>query len=254
MRFLSLCLALAGVGTASAQDPRPQHVIQVMGIGTISTMPDIALIDYWTAGEGKTPDDASSALEARQKTIIGGVSGLLGGAARIANSNLVVIAVRGPDCQKGNSYNQQPRLDEGPCAIIGYLATIQGTIRTAQIGKAGTAVALASRLGARDARLQSFQLSDRQAAYSAAMEKAIADARRQAANIARAAGAKLGPILVLRDQNFRPTNDTMASDIGVLTPPAPPPPAAPRAPIEIGISPQPIETSAQVYVCFAIAE
>ena len=81
------------------------------------------------------------------------------------------------------------------------------------------------------------------------MEKAVADARRQAATIARAAGAKLGPILQLRDQNFRPANEIVASDIGVLAPPAPPPP---RAPIEIPVNPQPIETNAQVYVSFAI--
>ena len=252
MRFLSLCLALAGAGTANAQESPPQHVIQVMGVGKVSTMPDIALIDYWAAGEGKTPDDASSALVARQKAIISGVNGLLGGAAQITNSELVVIAVRGLDCQKGNNYNQ-PRLDEGPCAIIGYLATIRGTIRTTQIGKVGTTVGLASQLGARDTRLLSFELRDRQSAYSAAMEKAVADARRQAATIAKAAGEKLGPILQLRDQNFRPAGDITASDIGVLTLSAPPPPPAPRAPIEIGINPRPIETNAQVYVSFAIA-
>lgn len=250
MRFLSLCLTLVGSGTAFAQEVRPQHVIQVMGVGKVSTMPDIALIAYWTAGEGKTPDDASSMLVARQKAIVGGVNGLLGGKAQISNSELVVIAVRGPDCQRGNNSNQ-PRLDEGPCAIVGYLATIRGTIRTTEIGKAGTAVGLASRLGARDARLQMFELSDRQSAYSAAMEKAIIDARRQAATIAKAAGAKLGPILQLRDQNFRPADEIVAPYITVSAPPAPP---APRAPIEIGVNPQPIETNAQVYVSFAIAE
>jgi len=250
MRSLAVGLALLGASAASAQDGPAAHVIQVTGIGRVSTMPDVALIDYWVAGEGKTPDDASSALVAKQKAIIGGVSGLLRGAAQISNSNLVVIAVRGPECRNGNGYDQQPHFDEGPCAVIGYLATIQGTIRTSHIDQAGTAVGLASRLGARDARLRSFELSDRQTAYAAAIESAIADAKRQAVTIARATGEKLGPILMLRDQNFRPVDDITVTGMRVS---APPPPPAPRAPVEIGINPQPIETNAQVYVSFAIA-
>lgn len=248
MRSLALCAALIGATAASAQDASPPHVIQVTGIGRVSTMPDVALIDYWVAGEGKTSDDASSALVAKQKAIIGGVGGLLHGAAQISNSNLVVIAVRGPEC-RNNDFNQQPRFDEGPCAVIGYLATIQGTIRTPQIGEAGTAVGLASRLGARDARLRAFELSDRQTAYSVAMERAVADAKKQAAAIAKAAGEKLGPILMLRDQNFRGAEDIVVTGTRVSAPPPPPPP---RAPVEIGVAPQPIETSAQVFVGFAI--
>jgi len=249
MRSLGLCLALLGAGAASAQDAPSPHVIQVMGVGRISTMPDVALIDYWTAGEGKTPDDATAALVAKQKAIIGGVSALLHGTTQITNSNLVVIAVRAPECQNNNGFNQ-PRFDEGACAVIGYLATIQGTIRTSEVEKAGTAVGLASRLGARDARLQSFGLRDREAAYSAAMESAIADAKRQATAMAKAAGEKLGPILMLRDQNYRQGEDIVVTGTRVSAPPAPPPPPAP---IEIGVNPQPIETNAQVYVSFAIA-
>lgn len=248
MRSLGLCVVLFGATAACAQEASLPHVIQVMGTGHVSTAPDLAQIDYWTAGEGKTPDDASTALVARQNAIIGGVNALLHGDAQISSANLVVIAVRGAECQN-NNFNQ-PRFDEGPCAVIGYLATIQGTIRTSEVAKAGTIVGLASRLGARDARLQSFGLRDRGAAYSAAMESAIADAKRQAATIARAAGEKLGPILTLRDQNFRPTEEIVVTGSRM---PSPPPPPAPRAPIEIAVSPQPIETNAQVYVSFAIA-
>ena len=248
MRIVGFGLALLSVGGAVAQEPPHPHVIQVTGVGTVATAPDLAVIDYWAAGEGKTPDDATNALVARQKAILAGITGLLQGSARITNGSLSVIAVRGPDCRDANGYNPQPKLEQGPCAVAGYLATIQGTIRTSQVDKAGTAVGLVSRLGARDARLQSFQLADRQAAYSAAMERAIADAKRQAATIAHAAGEKLGPIVMVRDQNFQP-----AEDIGIIALRAPAPPPPPLAPVEIGINPQPIETRAQVFVSFAIA-
>jgi len=251
MRYAGLCLVLAGTTAVSAQEPpRPPHVIQVVGMGRVSTMPDLAVIDYWAAGEGKTPDEASGMLAASQKAINNGVSRLFRGAAQITNSNLVVIAVRGPDCQGTNGYNAQPRLNEGACAIKGYLATMQGTIRTPQIEKAGTAVALASQLGARDARLQTFQLTNSPAAYGAAIGAAIADARRQAATMARAAGEKLGPIIAMRDQNFRPAEEIVVSGMDTVSVSAP---AAPRVPVAIDVNPRPIDTTAQVYVTFAIA-
>jgi uncharacterized protein YggE len=254
MRVRGFCLGwaatLAIATTAAAQGPSPR-TIQVMGSGNVSTMPDLALIGYWATGQGKTPDEASSALASRQQAINDGVRGLLRGAAQISNSNLVVNAVRGAECERNGNYNPQPRLDDGPCAIIGYLATIQGTIRTPEVDKAGTAVALASRLGARDARLEAFQLSDGQSAYGRAMDAAIADAKQQASRIARAAGATLGPILVIRDQNFRAGSDVVATDIGAF-PSAPPAPPAPRAPVTIEINPRPIETTAQAYVTFSL--
>ena len=248
MRFTGFCLASALAGAAAAQGPSP-HIVQVTGTGKVSTMPDVALIEYWTSGQGKTPDEASRALTARQQAINDGMRGLLGGATQISNSNLVLNAVRGAECQNNGNYNAPPRLDEGACAIIGYLASIQGAVRTSQVDKAGTAVGLASRLGARDARLQMFQLSDGQPPYGRAMDAAIADAKQQATRIAKAAGATLGPILTIRDQNYRPGGDVIASDVGVFAPPAPPPPLAP---VRIEVKPRPIETTAQVYVTFAL--
>jgi uncharacterized protein YggE len=84
------------------------------------------------------------------------------------------------------------------------LCRIQGTIRTSQSDKAGTAVALTSQLDARDVRLQTFKLTNSPSAYSAAIGAAIADARRQAAAMAKAASEKLGLIIAMRDQNSDP--------------------------------------------------
>lgn len=253
MRFAGFCLALAGTTGVAAQEPAsPPHVIQVTGVGKISTLPDMALLNFWASGEGKTPDEASSALAARQKAIVEGLNGLLRGNSQITSSNLVVIAVRGPDCQGQNNYNPQPRLDVGACAIVGYLATVQGTIRTSLVDKAGTAVGLASQLGARDARLQMFQLTDAQWAYSAAMSMAIADAKRQASIMAKAAGEKLGPVTMIRDQNYRPTEDPAFVAMRAAAPPGTAAPPAVRVPVRIDVNPQPIETTAQVYVTFAL--
>ena len=249
MRLVAVCAFLACAVPGAAQDVQPSgRTIQVMGSGRVSSMPTIAVIDYWMTGEGKTPDDATTALVARQKAIVDGVGGLLGGTAAMTNSNLVVIAARGPQCDHANGYNAQPRLSEGPCAITGYLATMQGSIRTPLVAKAGTAAGLASRLGARDARVQNFILSDGGAAKRAAVVEAVAEAKRLAGALAAAAGEKLGPILAIRDQNYNP-----AEDMTVVAMSAPAPPPAPRAPVEIQVKPGPIETNAQVYLTFALA-
>ena len=188
MRVVALGAVLACAVPGAAQDIQPSgRTIQVMGSGKVSSMPTIAVIDYWMAGEG-------------------------------------------------------------PCAITGYLATMQGSIRTPLVAKAGTAAGLASRLGARDARVQNFILSDGGAAKRAAVVEAVAEAKRLAGALAAAAGEKLGPILAIRDQNYNP-----AEDMTVVAMSAPAPPPAPRAPVEIQVKPGPIETNAQVYVTFALA-
>lgn len=246
MRWTAIIVALLGAPSVSAQDIMPPaRTIQVTGVGKVATPPSLAGINYWLAGEGKTSDDASRALVARQTDIARGVAGLLGSDVDVTDSNLVVIAVRGPQCPAG--YNAPPQLSEGACAIVGYLATMQGYIRTPSVTKAGTAVALISHLGARDARIGGFMLADAGQAQRAALLAAVANARRQATALAAAAGEKLGPVQTIRDQNY-----AAADTIQVSAPAAPPPPQAPLA-VAIDINPRPIETVAQVFVTFAIA-
>jgi uncharacterized protein YggE len=225
-----------------------ENTVVVTGSGKVSTPPNVAVVQYSLAGEGRTADDASRELVRIRKTIIDQVGGVLGGSAVATDSDLVVLPVRGARCENASGYNAQPRLSEGECAVIGYLATSQGTIRTSQISKAGTAVGLASRLGARDARLQGFELEDNRAAQRAAMADAVADARRQGSTIAAAAGRRLGAIVNIRDQNSGYGEVIVRARMPMNAPPPPPPPP----PVEINLSPRPIETTARVDVTFAL--
>lgn len=76
---------------------------------------------------------------------------------------------------------QQPRLSTGDCAVTGFIATMQTRVRTYAVAKAATAAGLASRLGASDARLQGYALSNPEAAQARANTAAIAVATRRAA-------------------------------------------------------------------------
>ena len=249
MRLAGIIIALALATPVDAQDGASPRGIQVVGNGRVSTMPDMAVLHYWITREGKVPDDASKAIAAKVAAVNNGLRGLLQGGVEITNSDLVIIAVRGSGCENGSGYNATPRFDQGTCSIVGYLATLEGTIRMSDVSKAGTAAGVAARLGARDARLQAYELKDRRAAYQMAMQAAIADAKSQAVLIARAADRKLGALLTVRDQNYRVAEDV--GTIPVMVPAAPPPPP-PLAPVVIDLKPSPIHTDAQVLVSFAI--
>ncbi|HEX8446899.1 MAG TPA: SIMPL domain-containing protein [Sphingomonas sp.] len=247
--LLCLSLALALAAPLSAQVAgRDAPTIQVVGSGSVSTIPDRAQIDYWVTGEGKTADDAALALNAKQRAISGGFSRLLGTRMQLTGGNVIMIEARDPRCARQDGYDNRPTLSEGNCVVTGYVATLQGSVRTERIDKAATAVGLAGRLGARDARLQSFQLGDDKPARRAAMADAIANARAQAEALATAAGAKLGPVIMIRDQQNMTRFDVVATGsraAPVMSAPAP-------APISIDVAPRPIDTRAEVYVTYAI--
>jgi uncharacterized protein YggE len=243
--LLPVLLFASAAGAQSATIS--ENTLQVNGTGRVSAAPDVAVIEYSLAGEGATADQASRALVATRKAIVDQLGALLEGQATATDSNLVIMPVRGSKCENAAGYNAQPRLSQGECAVTGYLATSQGNMRTPQVAKAGTAVGLASRLGARDARIQGFELSDPRSARRAAVADAVTEAGRQAGVIAAAAGRRLGPIIAIRDQSSS-YGDVIVTRRSIGAPPPPPPPP----PVQIDLSPRPIETTAGVDVTYSL--
>lgn len=245
---LGIC-AVALPAWAQQQPPLPPPSIQVVGVATVSTKPDRATLVYWVTGEGKTADEASANLASKQKTIVDGLLGLLGPDTQLSSGEVSVMEVRSPKCDGPGNYNNRPRLSDGDCALLGFLATLQGTGQTPAVEKAGTAAGLAARLGARDARVSGFVLSNPAEAQRRATAAAIVNARSQAEAMAASAGVRLGPLLSLSDQNGRNELLVTGAFARAGVPPAPP---APPAPVAIPVSPRPLETQARVYAQFAI--
>ncbi|KQT31967.1 hypothetical protein ASG29_08865 [Sphingomonas sp. Leaf412] len=251
IRPLLLATALIlPVAAAAQDDARRDRTIRVMGSGTVETAPDVARIDYWVRGEGATPDAATAALAQRQKAIAAGVTGLLGGQAEVTTANVTVIEVRDKACDDNRGYGSNPRLSQGACAIVGHLATMQAGVKTRAVDKSATAVGLASRLGASDARLAGFELSNPADAKRRATVAAIADAKARAETLAAGAGARLGELVSVSDQSGGgPAEMVVTGSRPAAAPPPPPPPP----PVAIDIKPRPIETRQQVYVAYSIA-
>lgn len=248
MRRMIVVAALLGATPADAQDT-PARLIQVTGSATVETAPDIAVLSITLRGEGRTADDATRQLATRQKAVTGGLAALLGADGEPKTGDVTVTQARGEGCADGADDDGKPRLSTGRCAVTGYIATMQMTLRTRQVTKAATAAGLASRLGASEARLDGFGLADPDAARTRARAAAVMAARRQAEALANGAGVRLGEVMTIRDQ--------MDYDVvvtGARKSPAAPPAQMSPAPVEIEATPRPIDTRAQVFVAYAIAD
>lgn len=249
-RAVPFLLAIAAVSapsaSADAQAPEPdRRTVQVTGNGMVETPPGIATITFTVVGEGRTADEATAALAAKHKAIVEALAGLLGDRTRITAGSVAAAIATGPACQRYGP----AQMSSGDCAVTGYLATLNGEVRTSTVAKAGTAAGLAARLGARSAAIAGFALPDEAEARRRATVAAIADARARAAALAQGLGQRLGPVMRISDQEGRaPSGDIVVTGAA----PAPPPPPPPPPPIPIDITPRLIETRAQVYVTFAL--
>jgi len=246
MRTAAVAVVLLGATPAFGQIATISHTIDVTGHGKVSVPPDTANIHYWLRGEGKTPDEAARAMVDAQGRVENGLKGFLGPQAVITNSNLVVIEARDPGCK--TPYGQAG-LSEGNCAIVGYLATAEADVMTPGVSKAATAVGLASRLGVRDARLQSFELRDAAEARRSAMTQAVNDALAQAEILAAAARGHVGRVISIQYGSYGVSPIIVRGSRVVASAPPPPPPPPP---VEVDMKPRPQDVSADVSVSYEL--
>lgn len=194
--------ALLMPSLTSAQDRLAPREIKVTGSGSVEMPPDIARLGYAVRGEGASPDAATSALANRHKAIASAIMGLLGSGTEMKTEKISVVEVRGRECDGNDEdYDVKPRLSQGACSIAGYLATMRVNFVTSAVSKSGTAIGLAARLGASDARLDGFDLARPADARMRAAAFAMADAKARAQQLATSAGVKLGEIVAVTDQS-----------------------------------------------------
>lgn len=249
MRF-PIILALAVAGPAFAQPAYAQSVepprISVVGTGTVKTAPDVAVINYSVRGEGQTSDAAVGALVARRNRIEAGLA-TFGAKVEVRTGRMAITEVRGKDCpQYGPA-----RLSVGECTVLGFVAELPTTLRTADVTRSGTMVGLIGRLEGTSPSLSDFSLADPKLAQRRAITAALADARDKAEAIAAGTSRHLGRLLAATNGNAMSEvrNDIIVTGRRVDSPA----PAPPAPPIAVDLNPQPIETAAIVTVMYEIA-
>lgn len=245
--------AMLAASAAAAEEPanHPSTIV-VLGVGEVETPPDIATLAFSVRGEGATSDAATQALVDKQRAILAGLRDLTHGAIEVRTGNVEINAARAGECPIGR-YGGNSNLSTGACAIIGYVATLETTVRMKDITRIGTATALAGQRGAATASISGFDLVADGEARRAATAAALADARRQAETIAAGAHETLGKLISVRDQQTfgAPPSDIVVTGARVDAPPAPPPPPPPP---EVSLTPAPIATTTRLTVIYAIAE
>jgi len=270
---VALCM-LATPTVAQSLTPQPNTIL-VMASGSVKTPPDTANLAIVIRGEGKTPDDATRALAAKMKAITNGLRSL-DPTVDIRTSSVAIGEAYAGTCNRdadlplstelriaaaadalsteadqlvGGEPPATTKNPRNPCAVTGYIARSDASVRMHKIADAGTAVGLAGRLGASSAGLESFDLTSDDKARAAATAAAIANARAQAGAIAAGSGTKLGGIVSVADGTGdvvvameKLAHTTTAYDVLSSPPPVP-----------IDIAPKPVVTSARLLVTFAVS-
>lgn len=244
MLFLSLLTGVSNPALAAAPVEPPRIV--VVGHGTIKTDPDVVLLSFSIRGEGATSDAAAAELVRKRAAISDGLAKLLGEDVAMNTGELSIKEAREKACDQDD---EQPRLSTGACAVRGYVASMDASLRISPLKDAGTALSLSGRLGASDPELSNFGLRSVGDARRRAEAAAIEDAHDRALGIAAASGSRLGGLIRVEDQA---AEDRRSMDIVVTARRSVAPPALAVAPIVIDLKPVPIETTAALVVTYAV--
>jgi uncharacterized protein len=167
---------LAGVSLpATARgDAATPDTVTALGHGVVTVAPDAAAV---TAGVHTQSPTAAGALadDARQMTAV-----------------VAALEAAGGDDLQTQQVSLYPQTNEQG-RVTGYVADNSVSATTA-IANAGALVDAAVKAGANTVGGPSLSVSDRDARYREALEKAVDDARRKAEALAHAGGFGVGPV------------------------------------------------------------
>lgn len=245
--IIGLALAIAAPATALAQDISERPSIVVVGRGSAERAPDGFTVTGTLYGRGADQAAALQALARVQGAVmerLPHLDGLL--APVLTTGDVSVEPLNDPECGAAR-YNS-----EEACPIIGYAAEIDLMLKSSPVAQAGNAVSYLAELGARDARISAFTLSDASTLRDEANRAAYADARRQADLLAAISGQTIVRVLRLQDAGARidtlARNDTLTLDTVEALPTG----RTYQSYMELIVLPTPVRREASVTVVFEI--
>jgi uncharacterized protein len=183
---LALALvALAGCGqigtSSSGGTATAANTVTASGAGTAQALPDTAEMSF---GVTTTSPNAKSALDEASQ-----------GAEKIASA-VKKQGVVGEDVQTQDVSVYPQTVDQnGKQVITGYQASLSVRVKVRDIAKLGEIISAANAAGANDISGPTFTVADPAPARAKAIDQAVADARRSAEAMAKAAGKSVGTVL-----------------------------------------------------------
>jgi hypothetical protein len=186
----ALVIAAFAFGPAHATE-KIERAVTVTGEGTVTAVPDTALIRIGVTSQGKTALAASDANARETAAVI----------AAIKESG-----VADKDVQT-STLSLQPQYDQskpGNARLTGFRVTHQLTITVRNIDQLSAVIDRAISVGANEMSGIEFVVSDQGKLLDRARTEAIADAHRKAELYAGAAGMKVGRVIAITEEGALP--------------------------------------------------
>jgi uncharacterized protein len=190
-RGFAFALIAGTAALAPLSAPAMDKLVTVTGEATVSVAPDAAMIRIGVTSQGKTARAASLA-NAKQMTAVLAAIKASGVADRDVQTTQLSLQPQ-YESDKGNT----PQL-------TGFRATNQLNIKIRDINKLPDLLDHAIGAGANEMSGIEFVVSERSKLLDQARDDAIADARRKAELYAKAAGAKVGPVVSITEEGSSP--------------------------------------------------
>ena len=175
-------LALAGCGSATTTtSSAADNTVTASGAGTAQAVPDTAEMSF---GVTTISPNAKSALDDASR-----------GAEQIASA-VKKQGVADEDIQTQNVSLYPQTIDQdGKQVITGYRASLSVRVKVRDISKLGDVISAANAAGANDINGPTFTIDDPAPIRAKAIDEAVADARKSAEAMAKAAGKSVGAVL-----------------------------------------------------------
>ena len=177
---MGACSSVVPAATSNSVQDKPS--VSVNGQGTVSLTPDMATISVGV----QTEDADAEAATAENNTKTEAIS-----------AALVAFGIEEKDIKTTNFsvYPNQRFNNEGEVANVTYIVQNTVTVTIRELGTLGEVLDAVIADGANNIYGVTFDIADREAAYSQAIDAAVANAQTRASALAAAAGADLGEVL-----------------------------------------------------------
>ncbi|MEO0617662.1 MAG: SIMPL domain-containing protein [Pseudomonadota bacterium] len=181
-------LASPSVAAEHTDRAKPRH-ITVTASGTVRAVPNIAFISTGVETTGKTAQDA---LDENSRAMRRVIARLKDNGIRSGNITTSSLSVNPRYERRQANQATEPR-------IVGYSVVNNVRIRVTDISILGDVIDQVTRTGANRIGGISFQVRRAEQRRDEARTRAVENARRRAELYARAAGASLGDVLMIRE-------------------------------------------------------
>ena len=188
---VGLALTLASAPAVAQQQQPPERYISVTGEGEVQVVPNLAIIDAGVTTQGKTARIASDSNSATMAKVLAALK-----AAGIAERDV-----------QTSQFSIRPLHDyrkNGDNRITGFQASNRVSVKVRDITRIAAVLDQVIEAGANDLSGIHFTVSERSKPLDKARGDAVADARRKAELLAKAAGVKLGPAIAIVENGGGP--------------------------------------------------